>query len=77
MILDWILCNVFNKHFWCWFGTQDLYGNPYYQCERCDRVKYKSYDEEMVRVKRQEIYNNIGKVGNLVQYKTETDDILK
>ena len=51
----WIRCNILNKHNWWWCGVRDLYGNPFWKCDRCNRVKYKSYDAEMVAKKRKEI----------------------
>ena len=52
----WIRCNLFNKHFWCWYGTQDTYGN---QCLNCNRVKYRTHDKKLIIKMRKAIHDSL------------------
>jgi len=54
-MLSWIKCNILNKHNWFNFGDQDLYGNLWWRCSCCQRVKYHTYDQDLVDKKRKEL----------------------
>jgi hypothetical protein len=54
---QWIKCNILNKHNWFNFGDTDLYGNLWWRCGCCQRVKYHTYDQKLVDKKREELRN--------------------
>lgn len=54
----WLYCNILNKHQYFRLGDKDLYGQDYWHCSWCDRVKYINYDKELVARKSKEIREN-------------------
>jgi hypothetical protein len=51
----WVRCNVFNRHYYFWCGDTDLYGQQYWFCSWCNRVKHRSYDRNLIDKKRKKI----------------------
>lgn len=68
----WVLCNIFNKHFWGWCGYQDLYGITQWHCDWCGRVKERD-DRGTAKEKRdkfrKELYSKFGRMVKIQEAK--------
>ncbi len=60
-MISWIKCNIFNKHLWSDMGYQNLYGERYYRCPHCNRIKRKENNPEKVRKFKETLYKSFGK----------------